>query len=64
MPAWAAILLGTSQLLHFVFAVITPVHVLDGCARGLTAIAFAAAAVALTREPSPSRALRRAATSA
>jgi hypothetical protein len=64
VPAWAAILLGVSQLLHFVFAVIAPVHVLDGCAWGLTAVAFAAAAVALTREPSPSGALRRAATSA
>ncbi len=53
VPAWAAILLGTSQLLHFVFAVITPVHVLDGCAWGLTAMAFAVAAVALAREPSP-----------
>lgn len=52
VPAWAAILLGVSQLLHFVFAVIAPIHVLDGCAWGLTAVAFAAAAVALTREPS------------
>jgi hypothetical protein len=52
VPAWAAILLGVSQLLHFVFAVIAPSHVLDGCAWGLTAVAFAAAAVAFTREPS------------
>jgi hypothetical protein len=52
VPAWAAILLGASQLLHFVFAVIAPIHVLDGCAWGLTAVAFAAAAVTLTREPS------------
>jgi hypothetical protein len=51
VPAWAAILLGVSQLLHFVFAVIAPIHVLDGCAWGLTAVAFAAAAVAFTREP-------------
>ena len=56
--------LGVSQILHFVFAVIVPVHVLDGCSWGLTAMGFAAAAVALTREPSPSGALRRAATSA
>lgn len=54
VPAWAAILLGGSQLLHFVFAVIAPNHVLDGCAWGLTAVAFAAAAAALTREPSRS----------
>ena len=51
IPAWAAVLLGLSQILHFTFAVIAPVHVLDGCAWGLTALAFAAAAVALTREP-------------
>jgi hypothetical protein len=51
VPAWAAILLGVSQVLHFVFAVITPIHLLDGCAWGLTAVAFAAAAVVLTREP-------------
>ena len=37
VPAWAAILLGLSQVLHFVFAVITPIHLLDGCAWGLTA---------------------------
>jgi len=36
-----------------VFAVIVPVHALDGCAWGLTAVAFAAAAVALAREPGP-----------
>jgi hypothetical protein len=51
IPAWAALLLGLSQILHFTFAVIAPVHVLDGCAWGLTAVGFAAAAVALTREP-------------
>ena len=51
VPAWAAILLGVSQLLHFVFAVISPIHVLDGCAWGLTAVAIAAAAIAFTREP-------------
>jgi hypothetical protein len=52
IPAWAAILLGLSQILHFVFAVITPVQVLDGCAWGLTTVAFAVAAVAFTRESS------------
>ena len=53
VPAWAALLLGVSQILHFVFAVIVPVHALDGCAWGLTAVAFAAAAAALAREPGP-----------
>ena len=53
VPAWAALLLGVSQILHFVFAVIVPVHALDGCAWGLTAVAFAAAAVALARELGP-----------
>ena len=53
VPAWAALLLAVSQILHFVFAVIMPVHALDGCAWGLTAMAFAAAAVALAREPGP-----------
>lgn len=51
VPAWAALLLAVSQILHFVFAVIVPVQALDGCAWGLTAVAFAVAAVALTREP-------------
>ena len=44
---------AASQVLHFVFAVIVPVHALDGCAWGLTAVGFAAAAVALAREPIP-----------
>jgi hypothetical protein len=52
VPVWAALLLGLSQILHFTFAVVTSIHVLDGCAWGLTAAAFAAAAMALTREPS------------
>jgi hypothetical protein len=51
IPAWAALLLGLSQILHFAFAVIAPIHLLDGCAWGLTAVAFAAAAVAFAREP-------------
>jgi hypothetical protein len=59
VPWWAALLLGVSQILHFVFAVIVPVHALDGCAWGLTAVAFAVAAVAFNRglgpEPSPVR---------
>jgi hypothetical protein len=55
VPGWAALLLGASQILHFVFAVIVPVHALDGCAWGLTAVGFAVAAVALNREPGPCR---------
>ena len=51
VPAWAALLLGGSQIGHFVFAVIIPVHALDGLAWGLTAVSFAAAAVAFVREP-------------
>ncbi len=51
VAGWAALLLGVSQVLHFVFAVIVPVPALDGCAWGLTAVAFAAAAVAFSREP-------------
>jgi hypothetical protein len=50
VPTWAALLLGISQLLHVVFAVIIPVHALDGCAWGLTAVGFAAAAVSFARE--------------
>jgi hypothetical protein len=50
VPTWAALLLGVSQLLHFVFAVIVPVHALDGCAWGLTVVGFAAAAVAFARQ--------------
>jgi hypothetical protein len=53
MPAWAALTIAVSQPLHLVFAVITPVHALDGLAWGLTAIGFAAAAIALMREPGP-----------
>ena len=51
VPAWAALTLGLSQILHFVFAAVAPNHVLDGCAWGLTAVAFAVAAVAVAREP-------------
>jgi hypothetical protein len=51
VPAWAGLLLAASQVLHVVFAIIIPVHALDGLAWGLTAVGFAAAAVALIREP-------------
>lgn len=56
VSGWAALLLGGSQILHFVFAVIVPIHALDGCAWGLTAVAFGAAAVALIRESSSAQA--------
>jgi hypothetical protein len=51
LPAWAALMIAVSQPLHLVFAVVTPVHALDGLAWGLTAVGFAAAAVVLGREP-------------
>jgi hypothetical protein len=54
LPAWAALTIAVSQPLHLVFAVITPVHALDGLAWGLTAVGFVAAAVVLVREPGPS----------
>ena len=47
----AALLIAVSQVLHFIFAVIVPVHALDGLAWGLTAVGFAVAALALVREP-------------
>jgi hypothetical protein len=50
LPAWAALLIAISQVLHFVFAVIVPNHVLDGCAWGLTTVGFAAAALVLARK--------------
>jgi hypothetical protein len=50
VPAWAGITLAGSQLLHLVFAVIVPNHLLDGCAWGLTAVGFAMAAVALVKQ--------------
>ena len=55
LPAWAALMIAISQVLHFVFAVIVPVHALDGLAWGLTAVGFAAAALALVREPGYAR---------
>jgi len=51
LPSWAALLIAVSQVLHFVFAVVVPVHALDGLAWGLTAVGFAVAALALVREP-------------
>jgi hypothetical protein len=51
VPAWAGLLPAVSQILHVVFAIIVPVHALNGLAWGLTAVGFAAAAVALIREP-------------
>ena len=51
VPAWAALMIACSQILHFVFAVIVPNHVLDGLSWGLTALGFAVAAVAYVRSP-------------
>jgi hypothetical protein len=50
LPSWAALLIAVSQVLHFIFAVIVPVHALDGLAWGLTAVGFAVAALTLVRE--------------
>jgi hypothetical protein len=49
VPRWSALLLAVSQILHFIFAVVVPNHALDGCAWGLTAVAFGVVAVTLTR---------------
>jgi hypothetical protein len=51
LPAWAALLIAVSQVLHFIFAVIVPVHALDGLAWGLTTVGFAVAARVLVRQP-------------
>jgi hypothetical protein len=51
LPAWAALLIAGSQVLHFIFAVIVPVHALDGAAWGLAAVGFAVAGWALVRGP-------------
>jgi hypothetical protein len=51
LPSWAALMIAASQILHLIFAVIVPVHALDGVAWGLTAVGFAAAALVLVREP-------------
>lgn len=62
IPAWAGLLLAASQFLHLLFAVFVPNHALDGAAWGLTAIGFAAAAVALIREPGNAQVTAHAAT--
>jgi len=51
IPAWAALALALSQVFHFMFAVIVPVHALDGLAWAVTAVGFGAAALALLRDP-------------
>ena len=51
LPTWAAAAIAVSQVLHFIFAVIVPVHALDGLAWGLTAVGFAVAAMTFVREP-------------
>jgi hypothetical protein len=51
LPTWAAVAIAASQVLHFIFAVIVPVHALDGLAWGLTAVGFAVAALTFVREP-------------
>lgn len=56
VPAWAALMIAVSQVLHFVFAVIVPIHPLDGLAWGLTTVGFAVAAMALVRGPAPASA--------
>jgi hypothetical protein len=53
VPAWAGLAIAISQIGHFVFAALVPNHLLDGCSWGLTAIGFAAVAVALLRRPGP-----------
>lgn len=49
VPGWAGAVLSVSQPLHFVFAVVAPNHLLDGCAWGLTAVGFAVAARSVLR---------------
>ena len=49
VPAWAGLMLAASQFAHLVFAVFVPNHALDGTAWGMTAVGFAAAAVAILR---------------
>jgi hypothetical protein len=46
VPAWAALMIAVSQILHFIFVVIVPIQALDGLAWGLTALGFAVAALA------------------
>jgi hypothetical protein len=54
IPAWAAVALAVSQPLHLLFAVFIPNHVLDGVAWALTAVGFAAAAIAWAKADTPS----------
>jgi hypothetical protein len=49
VPAWAAVATIVSQPLHFVAAVVTPNHALDGFAWGLNALGFGAAAWVIVR---------------
>jgi hypothetical protein len=51
LPAWAALLIAASQVLHLFFAVIVPVPALDGLAWGLTAVGFAVAGWTLLSGP-------------
>jgi hypothetical protein len=56
VPAWAGLLLAASQFMHLLFAVFVPNHALDGAAWALTAVGFAAAAVAMLRGPGTAQA--------
>jgi hypothetical protein len=51
MPAWAAAAIAVSQVLHVIFAIVVPVHAVDGLAWCLAAVGFAVAASVLVREP-------------
>jgi hypothetical protein len=51
VPRWAAVATTISQPIHFVAAVILASHALDLVGWGLTAVGFAAAAVAFRRQP-------------
>jgi hypothetical protein len=51
VPRWAAVATTISQPIHFVAAVIVISHPLDLVGWGLTAVGFAAAAVAFWRQP-------------
>ena len=51
VPGWAGLAIAVSQVGHVVFAIGVPNHLLDGCSWALTAVGFAAVAVALVRQP-------------
>ncbi len=53
VPRWAGLAIAVSQVGHVVFAIGVPNHALDGCSWALTAVGFAAVAVALVRQPAP-----------